>query len=172
MPIAVTLRLDDEAAERIDALRRAARDPADAPHHGYPAHLTLAVLADAVLPAVEAALPRAIADWRRLPVSIAGLGLFPSPLPVLWAAPAATATLFAWQEAVCMALDGLPLDPHYRRGAWVPHVTLREGGAAPMTEALGRAWSAWDGPISAWLDRVELVAFHPVRVIRSHGLIA
>ncbi|MGG5821555.1 2'-5' RNA ligase family protein [Falsiroseomonas sp. HW251] len=170
MPVAVTLRLDDAAAARIESLRLAARDPADPPHHGYPAHLTLAVLADDALPAVEATLPRIIAPWRRLPLTIAGLGVFPMPTPVLWAAPVVTPPLLAAQEALCTALAGFALDPHYRPGDWVPHVTLQQGGSSSATAALGRASSVWDGPISGWLDRVELVSFHPVRVVGSHGL--
>jgi 2'-5' RNA ligase len=170
VPLAVTLRVDDRAAERLEALRLAARDATDPPHHGYPPHLTLAVVPEDTVAAAEATLRRLSDGWDRLPLRIAGLGAFPAPVPVLWAAPVVTAELLARQEALCNALAGVPIDPHYRPGAWVPHVTLRQGGTAPMAEALDRVLSLWDDPIAGWLDRVELVAFPPVRVLLGRAL--
>jgi len=170
MPLALTLRLDDATAARLDALRLAARDPGDPPHHGYPAHLTLAVLPDGLVAEAEAALQRATAGWQPMPLRIEGLAVFPGPMSVLWAAPVVTSELLRCQAALCTALAGLPLDPHYLPCAWVPHVTLREGGTAPVAEALGRALTLWDGPIAGRLDRVELVNFHPAQVLRSRRL--
>jgi 2'-5' RNA ligase len=164
VPLAVTLRVDDRAAERLDALRLAARDATDPPHHGYPPHLTLAVVPEDTVAAAEAALRRLSDGWDRLPLRIAGLGAFPAPVPVLWAAPVVTAELLARQEALCNALAGVPIDPHYRPGAWVPHVTLGEG------RDLGDASLARHGPIEARLERVELVAFPPPAVLRTEML--
>jgi 2'-5' RNA ligase superfamily protein len=52
------------------------------------------------------------------------IGVFPGR--VLWLGPAPRHDLLDHQAAVFRRLDaaGLPLDPYYRPGEWVPHVTV------------------------------------------------
>ena len=75
-----------------------------------------------------------------------------------------TETLLARQAALVAAL-GAPPHEHYRPGHWVPHVTLGHA------DALGRAMETlaplWRGPVSGRLNRLELVRFRPVAVLRS-----
>lgn len=102
-----------------------------------------------------------------LPITLAGLGIFTSPSPTVWAAPAACATLIARQGRLIEALSQLEVAPHYRVGAWVPHITLCHQPEALTPHAIAAAVTAWDGPIEGSLDVAELVRFSPVAVLRS-----
>jgi 2'-5' RNA ligase len=99
-----------------------------------------------------------------MPVTLAGLGVFPGNPPVVWAVPAVPVELFEWHRALHAALSPLSVHPHYRPGSWVPHVTL---GQPAATAAIEAALAVWDGPLTALLDRVELVRFPPAAVLRS-----
>lgn len=174
MPYALTLRLDEHAAARVARLWRAiAAQVGDdgALRLGYGPHITLAVLPDGIDAAAVAAAGFAAArGWDALPVTLAGLGVFPGEPAVVWAAPVATEALLARQCALHAALAGFPVHAHYQPGAWVPHVTLSKDGAAPADRVIAAASAAWDGPISGLLDRLELVRFRPVEILRSAAL--
>jgi 2'-5' RNA ligase len=169
MPLAVTLRLDDAAAAPILAMWRALAEGGvddGCLRLGYPPHVTLAVWPEeAPVEPLAAAVGRFGAEWGALPVALAGFGVFPGAPAVVWAAPVATETLLERQAALVAAVPGTPCHPHYRPGHWVPHVTLGQ------TDALGRAMEAlaplWRGPLPGRLDRLELVRFRPVEVLRG-----
>lgn len=171
VPYAVTLRLDPTSAVRVERIWRAIADLVGEDHAlqlGYGPHLTLTVLPDsAPAKVVEAAVFQAARTWNTLPLVLVGLGVFPGPHPVLWAVPVVTDALLAQHEALHAALGPLPVYPHYRPGAWVPHVTLTAEGRSPAAQILDAALSVWDGPIEGQFDRVELVRFRPVAVLRS-----
>src|SRR5689334_819472 len=68
-------------------------------------------------------------------------------------------------------LQGIPMimlfrESYYCPGAWVPHITLSHGTRS-VARAIEVASSLWSGPIKGWADRVDLVRFHPVEVLRS-----
>jgi 2'-5' RNA ligase len=174
VPYAVTLRLDAAAAVRVELMWRALADQGgddDALRLGYAPHVTLAVLPDtAPAEAVEDAVFRVARTWDELPVVLAGLGVFPGTPPVIWAAPVVTERLLARHGTLHAALAPFPVHPHYRPEAWVPHVTLSQQGRSPAGRAVERAASAWDGPIKGRLDRLDLVEFLPVNVLRSAAL--
>jgi hypothetical protein len=72
------------------------------------------------------------------------------------------------------ALADQPCDPHYRPGAWVPHVTLAKGGGAGAPGWMGRALEVL-APLCPALrpgraERLDLVHFRPVTVLQSHPL--
>ena len=173
MPYAVTLPLDDAAAVYIRRMwcvlaERAGVD--DAIRLGYVPHISLAVLPDeAPVSEIEAAFFRAVKGWATLSVVLAGFGVFPSAPPVIWAVPIVTAGLLARHASLCADLASFGIHPHYRPGHWVPHVTLSQEGPS-SARAIEVVTSTWDGPISARLDRVELVRFRPVKVLRSQFL--
>lgn len=79
-----------------------------------------------------------------------------------------TFDLLALQTGLVEAI-GLPVHPHYRPGAWVPHVTLTGLVVDPgrVVTALLRHWQ----PIVGVLDQVDLVRFRPVEVLQSHALV-
>jgi 2'-5' RNA ligase len=173
MPLAVTLRLDDKTAVPVERMWRALAEQTgddDALQLGYAPHLTLAVLPGAnEIAEIEKASFELADNWDALPFTLAGFGIFPARSPAIWIAPVATEPLLARHEALCAALAPNPIDPHYRPGAWVPHITLSQGvrRVGPAVEA---ALSFWSGPIRGWADKVDLVRFRPVEILRSKTL--
>ena len=136
---------------------------------GYPPHVTLAVWPDeAPAERLEAAVGRFGVEWHALPVELAGFGVFPGAPAAVWAAPVVTGDLLERQSALVATVPGTLCHEHYRPGRWVPHVTLGH------TDAPGRALEAlaplWRGPVRGRLDRLELVRFRPVAVLRSAAL--
>jgi 2'-5' RNA ligase len=169
MPYAITLRLDGPAAEQLEQMQRAIADATGNRHIvelGYPPHVTLAVLSDDASPhAVEDAVVRAAEHWSAVPITLGGLGIFPGAITTIWAAPAVAEPLPGYHGHLIAALGADPVDPHYRVGAWVPHVTLGQADRASVTRTVDVATSLWQGPIRGRLDQVEMVRFSPVEVL-------
>ncbi len=148
------------AAEHIDTDRH---------HLGYAPHITLAIYPEGVPVGMLAATVMAIAErWRALPVMLSGIGIFPGNTSILWAAPVVTRELLCLHASVAEALPDLPVHPHYRAEAWMPHVTLT--GAIPnpavALNALLRDWQ----PMAAMAVQADLVHFRPVEVLSSQAL--
>jgi 2'-5' RNA ligase len=176
VPYAVTLRLADAAS--VEAMWRALAMAGlhdDCLRLGYPPHVTLAILPDTC---EEARLAAVVGDcaarWTRHEVRIAGFGWFVAPSPVLYLAAIATEDLLRLQRAVAEALGDLPRDSHYCPGAWVPHVTLAKGAPAGTPGWAGRALDLLAPLLPPdWrtvAERLDLVRFRPVAVLRSHAL--
>ncbi len=172
MPFAITLRFDTATAPVIAAMwRTLAAAGIDSDQHdlGYAPHITLAVYADAAPAAMlRDALEHATTGWDRLPVTLAGFGIFPGPAAIIWAAPVVTQALLARHAALHAALPGLTPHAHYRPDAWVPHVTL-SGALADPAAALALLQPHWR-PVTGLLDRIDLVRFRPVDVLFSRAL--
>jgi 2'-5' RNA ligase len=172
MPFAITLRLDPVSATTIEdmwlVLAGAGIDT-DRRDLGYAPHITLGIYPeDTEARLLRTALRQVAADQRAIPITLSGIGVFPGPTSVLWAAPVVTPGLLAWHAAIHAALPGLTMHPHYRPGAWVPHVTL-SGAVRDAGRALSALLAGWR-PIDGMLDRAELVRFRPVEVLRSEAL--
>jgi 2'-5' RNA ligase len=174
MPYAVTLRLDEEAAIPVERIWRALAEQLgddDAIRLSYAPHITLAVLTDSVEAGeIERVVFGLVDAWEALPVVLAGLGIFPGQPPVIWAAVTVTELLLARHGALCAALAPHVIDPHYRPGSWVPHVTLSQHGRSSASLAIDIATSAWHGPIIGKVDKIDLVKFHPARILHSEVL--
>lgn len=172
MPFAITLRFDAATTPVVEAMwQLLAASGIDRDRHdlGYAPHVTLAVYADdAPVGVLRDALEDAGKTWAALPVTLAGLGIFPGSAAILWAAPVVTTSLLARHAALHAALPGLLPHPHYRPDAWVPHVTL-SGGLADPAAALAVLLPLWR-PVTGLLDRVDLVRFRPVEVLHSRPL--
>lgn len=175
MPYAITLRLDAAAAAPIEGMWRALAEAGlheDSLALGYPPHVTLSIHPDETDAArLDAAVAR-FAEGRTWPaLDFAGFGVFAAPLPVLYVTPVVTDALLLGHRALLGALDGLPCDAHYRPGGWVPHVTLAKGGATGEPGWLGRALDClaplWGSLRSGRAERLDLVQFRPVAVLRS-----
>lgn len=138
----------------------------DALRLGYGPHVTLTLLPDGAAEEVRRAMLQAAEGWDALPVVLASLGVFPGPSPVLHAAPVPDPALIERHRALCRRLPP-GIDPHYRPGAWVPHVTLARDVAGRLLDTVT---AGWDGPVTGRLDRLELVRFHPVEVLESRAL--
>lgn len=178
MPYAVTLRLGVAAAEPVEAMWRAL---AEAGLHdgalalGYPPHLTLSIQPDTADPdRLRAAAAQCAQAWTAERLRFCGFGVFAAPEPVLFLAPVVTEALLAGHAALAAALADLPGDPHYRPGAWVPHVTLAKGGAAGAPGWMGRALDCLAPCVAAVPPTcpggVDLVKFRPVSILASYSL--
>ena len=170
MPIAITLRFDPITASALEEMWRTLVAEGFDAEAGYAPHLTLAIYADSV-PShrIRAALRQAVEDWHTLPVTISGLGIFPAPPCILWAAPTVTAEMLARHASLHAALPDLPAHAHYRPNAWVPHVTLAAGLHDPG-RALGALIPLWQ-PLTGALTQLDLVQFPPPTVFQSHMLL-
>jgi 2'-5' RNA ligase len=170
MPLAVTLHLDDETAVAVERMWRALAEQGgddDALRLGYAPHLTFAVMPDAPANAdIEKAAFDLADNWDALPLTLASFGVFPASPPAVCVAPVVTEQLLAHHANLHAALLSNPIDPHYHSGAWVPHVTLSQG-ASSVARVIDGASSVWCGPIRGWGDRVDLVRFRPVKILRS-----
>ncbi len=172
MPIAITLRFDPVSATTVQEMWRTLAEQGidtDREQLGYPAHITLAIYPDdAPVDVLGAALDQVTRNWRALPVTLSGFGLFPKPSAILWAAPVVTPVLVARHAAVHAALTALRVDPHYCLNAWVPHVTL-SGALSDPGRALAALLPLWR-PLTGLLDQVDLVRYRPVEVLQSLAL--
>ena len=166
MPYAVTCCLAPASADRVRSLwevlaREGLSD--SAVRLGYEPHITLAILDDtADATALIDATSGVAADWTALPITCAALAVFTAAPATLWVAPTATAELLRRHTAITAALPAAPLHPHYRPGAWMPHITLADD--LPQV-SIGAALMAAAGqfqPFDSSLDRVEIVRFRPV----------
>jgi hypothetical protein len=93
---------------------------------------------------------------------------FPGSTSIVWVAPVVTRDLLARHAMLRDALPHLPVDPHYRRDVWVPHITL--SGAIPDPERAITALLPYWKPVAGFLDQVDLVRFRPVEVLASQTL--
>jgi len=172
MPFAITLRLDTAAAAHVAAIWETLASHGisdDAIRLAYPPHLTLAIFPDnADGPRLLTAARGHAARWRDLPVSLASLGVFPGTPATLFLAPIATPELLKRHAELLGSLPGETIDPHYRAGHWVPHVTLASDLIDPA--AALAATGPPRLPISGVLDTVDLVRFRPIKLLGSHAL--
>jgi 2'-5' RNA ligase len=170
MPVAVVLRLDASTAGFIDAMAESLPDRRSGDRNrSYPPHLTLAIFSDSVDAAdLDAALAATTGRWKALPVTLAGIGVFPGDPSLVWLAPAPTDELLARHATLRRALADLPYHPEYDVGAWVPHVTLARTHLLP--DAVGVLASAWSGSITGWLDSLDLIRLRPAEILSRRPL--
>jgi 2'-5' RNA ligase len=126
------------------------------------------VVADEALASAALAALEALTGAAPVRVGLCALGLFPGPPGVLFLAPAPTPALLDIHAALIASLPAAGLHPHYRAGAWMPHVTLAEGVGDPA--AAVRALDRAALPLAAVLDRLEVVRFRPVTVLARRPL--
>jgi 2'-5' RNA ligase len=172
MPFAITLRLDPASAGRIEGLWQvlaAEGIDTDRHHLGYPAHITLAIYPDGTPEArLHTALTEFAASARVHAVTLGGIGVFPGAASILWVVPVVSRDLLALHAKLAAALPDLPVHPHYRPDAWIPHITLT--GALPDPgPALKTLLAHWH-PVSGEWIQVDLVRFRPVEVLQSCSL--
>jgi hypothetical protein len=76
--------------------------------------------------------------------------------------------LLSLHAAVADSLPNLPIHPHYRRNAWVAHVTLT-GALSDPGAALAALLPLWR-PMTGCLFQADIVRFRPVEVLQSRTL--
>jgi 2'-5' RNA ligase len=174
MPLAVTLCLDQKTTAIVRRIWRALSETLDVheiPDLGYAPHVTLAVIeAETIAPSIEAALLGIAGAARRLPITFTGFDTFPGPPPVVWLAPAVTTSLLDLHDRVCAALKTVPVHPHYLPKTWMPHVTLSQTDRQGATGIVEAVMADWAGPVQGESDRIELLSFPPIAIMRSLAL--
>jgi 2'-5' RNA ligase len=172
MPFAVTLRLDSATDTAIQALwNKLAAGKIDRERRdlGYGAHITLGIYPDQIPSERLCELVEfATASWNALPIVLSGFGVFPGVSSIVWIAPAPSSALIVLHGEMHAALEGNSQHPHYRPGAWTPHITLT-GPLMDPASALGALTPLWQ-PLTGVLDRVELVHFRPVTTLWTRAL--
>src|ERR1700733_8944081 len=117
MPFAITLRLDLDSATKIEAMwGNLATDGIDEDRVrlGYSPHITLAIYQNNIpVNDLREAVGRMARGWRALPVTLAGLGIFPGSTSIIWVTPVVTAEMLALQSALCASVSGIEVHPHY-----------------------------------------------------------
>lgn len=169
---AVVLHGSGEGAARLDELSRTAHmaiGRAYAPV--YVPHISLGIYS------ADGHEARNVADRfadsaRSFDLSIGGIGVFPAPLGVVYAAPIATGSLIALHAQFVEAFHTFAAEmvDYYRAGKWIPHATLlmpataREQGAA--LTALADGWQ----PFAFRLSRLSVVRVPDGQMIAEFAL--
>jgi 2'-5' RNA ligase len=173
MPYAVTAPLDSTAAATVERMWHELADRIGddgAIRLGYAPHISLAILSDMAPAAkIEEAVFGGLNNWEPFDVVLASIGVFPGAPPVVWIGPVVTERLLTWHASLYAALASLPVHPHYHPDAWVPHVTLSQERLSSAAQTIEIVTSMWKGPINVRLERIELVRFQPVQILRSEA---
>jgi 2'-5' RNA ligase len=172
MGYAITLRLDAAATVTVEAMWQALASSGisdEALQLRYPPHLTLGVFDDSANPERLLTATRQYAgQWPQLPTAFASLGWFPGTPATMFLAPVVTSQLLERHAALLACVTGEPIDPYYQIGRYVPHVTL--AGDLVDAAAAVAAVTPLLLPITALLDRLDVVRFRPVEILESHVL--
>lgn len=167
MPVAVVLRLDEISARQVEALIETLPDQCVVRRR--PPHIRLATYDDGVdVARLDEALAQAVRMWTKVSVSLAGIGVFPGEPSILWMAPTPIHDSMRWHLAVNEALVDVAGRHSYEFGIWTPYVVL--GHSAYPADSIEVLTTAWEGPIEATLDRIEIVRLEPFLVLASRML--
>src|SRR6516225_1908828 len=175
MPFAVQLDLDAVGASEIDYLSyRLERIPdlETVLQIGDAHHISLAVYEDLPAERFVADLARFAAVLEPLVVQLANIGIFTGARSVVFLGPVPTEELLALHRRFHDEFSAFAGScwGHYRRGYWVPHVTLgMNAGSAALQRAAVEIMKSWK-PTRARLDVVRLVRFRPVETIYRFAL--
>ncbi len=163
MPYSVEMFFDETGDAGVRSLSDALTN-AGAPSLGdieSRPHVSLAVADSLDIPATCQLLDRFAADIAPFSLSLASVGLFPGPAPVVFLAPKVTADFLALHARFVaeFATVARGIWEHYSQAAWVPHCTLTmtmqpEQFAVVLGARL---------PIAATITGLSLVEFRPVR---------
>jgi 2'-5' RNA ligase len=166
--VAVTLCLDAASAARVEDMCGvlAMRGISDyAARLGYRPHVTLVHGENIETAAAVSVLRDFAAALERLSVRLNAVSVFPGDTSVLWLDLADDPALHEAQAALHKAISPLLNGEIYSApGTWIPHVTLAEGLSETAFSAAKEALLPSFMPITAELDRLELVRFPPVHV--------
>ena len=172
MPYAMTLRLDEADRAPFDTLMHALAAHAGADEAAELRHTPRIILAaypdDADAKALATTAAALSAQWKRLPVRFASLGIFPGDPASLWLAPITNSALLV-RHAHLLARHAAT--GPWASGVWIPHLMLC--AALPGAAALAAATAAANGaftPFTATLSDVELIRTAPQELVFSAPL--
>jgi hypothetical protein len=166
MPVAVTLRLDAAAFERIEGLIEAIPDRYI---RRGPTCVRLATYGDEVdVAGLDDALAKVIETWRRLSVTLVGIGVFPGEPYGLRLQPIPISELLRRHMVVDEALFHVVGRHCFEYGAWLPLLSI--GQTRFPADAVEVLVDLCKEPIGVILDRIDLVRLEPWKVLSSRPL--
>ncbi len=172
MPVAIVLRLDVATASRVAALAEALPDrlhEVGSIGTSYPAHVVLATYGDQVDVAdLDASLATCTDCWPRLPIILAGVGVFPGNPAGLCLLAAPSVGLLKRHATLHRSLADLPTHSSYDVDGWLPHVALASTNL--VGDAVEVLTSIWSDPIIGWLESLDLIRLDPVEVLSARPL--
>lgn len=89
---------------------------------------------------------------------------------VLWLSPQPDERLFEAHARLHDTIAPLLCDPHYRPGAWTPHLTIAAAVPAGRREDALRLAGAEIAPFTLAFDAVDCLSWPPVTVLAEHPL--
>lgn len=172
MAYAITLPLRGAVATATatmqDALAPFADNPAEMAAYGP--HVSLAVCDGRPPDGMEAALGRLAGMQSPVVITVSGPAVFVGDVMTVYAVVTPTVDLLACHRAVHDTLALTGGHAVYAPGHWVPHCTLAINVPRDrLGAALAKAADDLQ-PLSATLDRLELVTFPPVEVVVSRPI--
>lgn len=162
MPFALSLLLEGLAARPIVELwgrmaeQNISRDMLDL---GYVPHVTLVVLDGAP---GAASLDKARTKLKPLDCVVGEARRFEGT-DVVWLAVDGGDALFSLHREVAGCFPETSIRPHYRAGAWTPHLTMHTSGAADRV--LNWVRDAWHTPQETGFIAADFVEFPPVSIL-------
>ena len=175
MELAINIRADNASASEVERLWDQVAAFEDEPSMralGYRPHFTFAVYDAGEIEEKTAweAMLRAVECDAQLSVEFKRIHWFLGPPLVLWAEPAADATLRRWHASISAAIDPAHCRPQYRPGAFTPHCTLGTRIARTKSNDAMAFARSFDRSITVLFDTVDCVVFPPVRVVAERRL--
>jgi len=173
MPYAVVLLFDKNSDEYIREIWRTLKESGISSYmqdSGSVPHITLSVFKELDTADADKRLIAFSEKVSKLKLVLASLGAFPTEDGVLFLAPVVTEELLRVHKAFHDLFDDLKERqmPYYLPGSWVPHCTLAlnipKEKVHKALDAVIRAYK----PIVAEVDRVGLVEYHPVKVLKEY----
>ena len=153
--IGIGALLTDQAFLEVQALQRWLRERYGVPPAGFDPHLTFA-LADPqeVLEVISERITYLAGGIGPFTIKANGLGIFNGPSPTLYLPVPPSQQLIEVHRWVCEAVigSGGTVQPYYRPGSWLPHITLASQGVSE--EIISLVVGEWAGrrlEFSCWL---------------------
>jgi 2'-5' RNA ligase len=175
MGYAVELYFEGETADRLVALTHkvyTACGGADLAGLGFRPHISLASYATL---AVDALLPvlAAFADQTMFfSLKLDAVGVFPTPMGVVYLAPVVTQHLLAIHKAFHQQAEaaGQESDSYYRVGNWVPHCTIAHDLPPDRLATAVQLCVQSDVFARAFVFELGLIEYRPVRTLARYAL--
>jgi|LFRM01.1.fsa_nt_gb 2'-5' RNA ligase len=174
MPYAVEMFFDKESDAQIRKIWRSLKESGISSwmeDSGSVPHVTLSVFGELDADEADRRLASFAEKVSGFPLVFASIGAFPTDEGVLFLAPVVTGELLRVHNAFHDFFADLREDqwPYYLPDSWVPHCTLAINIKwEEVHKALEHVIKIYS-PLCVEVDRVALVEYHPVKVLKEYG---
>lgn len=174
MPYAVEMFFDKESDAQIRKIWRSLKESGISSwmeDSGSVPHVTLSVFGELDADEADRRLASFAEKVSGFPLVFASIGAFPTDEGVLFLAPVVTGELLRVHNAFHDFFADLREYqwPYYLPDSWVPHCTLAINIKwEEVHKALEHVIKIYS-PLCVEVDRVALVEYHPVKVLKEYG---